>query len=72
VKFAGDIPTAVKEAKDLKVRGSDFENHAAGIGEGIPAGQWVAIEMMPHSIVEACRDGAEFWLNKVRMAHRGK
>lgn len=62
----------IKATGALKDRGSDYINHQTAVAEGIGAFQWIIISPAPGPIVESCHDGAEFYLNKVRVQYRKK
>jgi adenylyl cyclase-associated protein len=70
-KMAG-FKAVAKAAGDLKDRSSPFINHVTGVIEGMGALQWVAVEPMTVPVIEGQIDAAQFYLNKVRMEHRGK
>jgi adenylyl cyclase-associated protein len=52
--------------------GMDFNNHSKAVMEALPANNWIAVDSMPHSLVEGQKDAAGFWLNKIRVAFKGK
>lgn len=52
--------------------GMDYNNHSKAVMEALPACNWIAVDSMPHSLVEGQKDASAFWLNKIRVAFKGK
>jgi adenylyl cyclase-associated protein len=61
-----------KALKALDKPGSQLANHAKAICEALPAFTWVFAEPAPLGLIEAGRDSAEFWSNKVRKDSKEK
>lgn len=61
----------LQQADQLIVRNDPFEFHAKAVKEALSGAQWTLAGPGPQGLIEAARDGADFWLNKVRTSTKG-
>lgn len=70
-KFSDAIKTPSKSMQTFRCA-AEFDNHWKALREAFNAASWVVMEppALPKDTTTAAKESAEFWLNKVRAAHR--